>query len=77
MVKKIMVLVMLSSFLCGCGSFASRFEGGYHDEYYSGVKYSVHQADRGYGFYYLDVPFSFIFDTVMLPADIIRIESTH
>ncbi|MCD1127606.1 YceK/YidQ family lipoprotein [Jinshanibacter sp. LJY008] len=77
MVKKIMVVAMLSSFLCGCGSFASRFEAGYHDEYYSGVKYSVYQANRGYGVYYLDVPFSFIFDTVMLPADLIRIESTH
>ncbi|AKJ41845.1 YceK/YidQ family lipoprotein [Pragia fontium] len=77
MYSKIAIFVLFCSLLSGCGSFASRFEGGYHDEYYSGIKYSLSQADSGDGLYYIDVPFSFIFDTVMLPVDAIRIESSR
>ncbi|GKX54182.1 hypothetical protein SOASR030_02940 [Leminorella grimontii] len=62
--------------LAGCGSFASRFNG-HGDEYYSGVQYSLDRAREGYPAYYVDVPFSFLFDTVMLPADAIRIESSR
>lgn len=58
--------------LSGCGSFISRFDG-HGDEYYSGVRYSLDRAREGYPAYYVDVPFSFIFDTVMLPVDAVRI----
>lgn len=75
--KNILILLAVFFLLTGCGSFSSRFSAGYHDEYYSGVKYSMEQANYGNGFYYIDIPFSFVFDTVMLPADVIRIESSR
>lgn len=77
MKRNILILLALSFSMTGCGSFSSRFSAGYHDEYYSGVKYSIEQTNYGNGFYYIDIPFSFIFDTVMLPADVIRIESSR
>ncbi len=73
-----LMLMMIVSTLTACGSFASRFEGGNSEVYYPGVKYSMEKARSGYGgFYYFDVPFSFVFDTVMLPVDAIRIGTNN
>ncbi|WP_159566487.1 YceK/YidQ family lipoprotein [Budvicia diplopodorum] len=74
---KILLLLIITSVLTACGSFASRFEGGNSEVYYSGVKYSMQKGQEGYGFYYFDVPFSFVFDTVMLPVDAIRIGTNN
>lgn len=77
MIVRILLLFLMTLVLSACGSFASRFEGGNSEVYYSGVKYSMERAQGGYGFYYFDVPFSFVFDTVMLPVDAIRIGTNN
>ena len=64
------VLALLAGTLTGCGSIISRTVPGqgHGNQYYPGVQWDV--RDRPWRFILmLDLPFSLIFDTLLLPVD--------
>ncbi|GCR40648.1 YceK/YidQ family lipoprotein [Escherichia coli] len=65
------IIIILVISLSGCGSIISRTVpnqgGGY--QYYPGVQWTVRESNRWY-IVVLDLPFSLIVDTLLLPVDI-------
>lgn len=69
MIRMILVAAM-AIMLTGCGSIISRtIPGqGHGNQYYSGVKWDLRDSAWRY-VTILDLPFSLIFDTLLLPID--------
>ncbi|EOT1256895.1 YceK/YidQ family lipoprotein [Cronobacter sakazakii] len=67
---RIIAVLLAVWMLCGCGSIISRAVPGqgHGNQYYPGVQWDV--RDRPWRFILmLDLPFSLIFDTLLLPVD--------
>ena len=69
MIRMILVAAM-TIMLTGCGSIISRtIPGqGHGNQYYPGVKWDVRDSAWRY-VTILDLPFSLVFDTLLLPID--------
>lgn len=70
MLVRIMVVILCTSLLTGCGSLISRTVPGqgHGNTWYPGVQWDL--RDSGWRIItVLDLPFSLIFDTLMLPID--------
>ncbi|POP41931.1 YceK/YidQ family lipoprotein [Superficieibacter electus] len=67
---RIVLVVAMSIMLCGCGSVISRtIPGqGHGNQYYPGVQWDVRDSSWRW-LTVLDLPFSLIFDTLLLPLD--------
>ena len=67
---KVIIVVMMACLLSGCGSIISRtIPGqGHGNQYYPGVQWDVRDSAWRY-LTVLDLPFSRIFDTLLLPID--------
>ncbi|WP_459176881.1 YceK/YidQ family lipoprotein [Ewingella americana] len=67
--KKFMLIVLAGTSLTGCFSIGEHIQkGGCTDEYYDGTKKAVEVGQLAYPFW-LDVPFSAVMDTILLPVD--------
>jgi uncharacterized protein YceK len=67
---RMIVVVVMACLLSGCGSIISRtIPGqGHGNQYYPGVKWDVRDSAWRY-VTVLDLPFSLVFDTLLLPLD--------
>lgn len=67
---KVVIVIILSMLLSGCGSIISRaIPGqGHGNQYYPGVQWDLRDSPWRY-VTILDLPFSLIFDTLLLPMD--------
>ena len=67
---RIFVLIAMTLVLSGCGSIISRtLPGqGHGNQYYPGVQWDVRDSAWRY-LTILDLPFSLVFDTLLLPLD--------
>lgn len=72
--KKLIGLVLVASLLSGCGTLFGRHDGGYSGGIYPATKFDFRSmADTPFPvplLLILDLPFSLISDTIMIPADI-------
>lgn len=68
---KAVALVVIACLLSGCGSIVSRTIPGQGkgNQYYPGVQWDVRDSAWRY-VTILDLPFSLVFDTLLLPVDI-------
>ncbi|MFV4850259.1 YceK/YidQ family lipoprotein [Citrobacter freundii] len=68
---RILAVGIMIFFLSGCGSIISRtIPGqGHGNQYYPGVQWDVRDSAWRY-VTILDLPFSLVFDTLLLPLDI-------
>ncbi|WP_436875907.1 YceK/YidQ family lipoprotein [Siccibacter turicensis] len=66
-----MALIVIACLLSGCGSIVSRTIPGQGkgNQYYPGVQWDVRDSAWWY-VTILDLPFSLVFDTLLLPVDI-------
>ncbi|RKQ38931.1 YceK/YidQ family lipoprotein [Enterobacter sp. R1(2018)] len=64
------VVIMVACLLSGCGSIISRAVPGqgHGNQYYPGVQWDVRDSAWRY-ITVLDLPFSLVFDTLLLPID--------
>jgi uncharacterized protein YceK len=69
-VGKIIAVLVMALLLSGCGSIISRTVPGqgHGNQYYPGVRWDVREGAWRY-ITVLDLPFSLIFDTLLLPID--------
>jgi len=69
-VLKAIVVIMVACTLSGCGSIISRAVPGqgHGNQYYPGVQWDVRDSAWRY-ITVLDLPFSLVFDTLLLPID--------
>ncbi|MRS88429.1 YceK/YidQ family lipoprotein [Enterobacteriaceae bacterium RIT714] len=69
-VLKAIVVVLAACALSGCGSIISRAVPGqgHGNQYYPGVQWDVRDSAWRY-ITVLDLPFSLVFDTLLLPLD--------
>lgn len=67
---RIIVVIVVTSVLTGCGSIISRtIPGqGQGNQYYPGVQWDMRDSAWRY-LTVLDLPFSLVFDTLLLPID--------
>lgn len=67
---KALALVLAACLLSGCGSIISRTVPGqgHGNQYYPGVQWDVRDSAWRYVMV-LDLPFSLVFDTLLLPID--------
>lgn len=67
---KIIVVILVSGLLTGCGSIISRTVSGqgHGNQYYPGVQWDMRDSAWRY-LTVLDLPFSLVFDTLLLPID--------
>lgn len=67
---KMMVVILITGGLTGCGSIISRTMPGQGQghQYYPGVQWDMRDSAWRY-ITVLDLPFSLIFDTLLLPVD--------
>lgn len=67
---RMIVVVMVAGVLSGCGSIISRAVPGqgHGNQYYPGVQWDVRDSAWRY-ITVLDLPFSLVFDTLLLPID--------
>jgi uncharacterized protein YceK len=67
---RIITVVIMAMLLSGCGSIISRtIPGqGHGNQYYPGVQWDVRDSKWRY-LTVLDLPFSLVFDTLLLPID--------
>ena len=65
-----MALTLTAGLLSGCGSIISRTVPGqgHGNQYYQGVQWDVRDSAWRY-LTILDLPFSLVFDTLLLPLD--------
>ena len=79
---RLIVVSIMVTLLSGCGSIISRtIPGqGHGNQYYPGVQWDVRDSAWRY-VTILDLPFSLVFDTLLLPIDIhhgpINVHPTH
>ncbi|WP_407182311.1 YceK/YidQ family lipoprotein [Citrobacter europaeus] len=66
---RIVAVGIMVIFLSGCGSIISRTIPGHGNQYYPGVQWDVRDSAWRY-VTILDLPFSLVFDTLLLPLDI-------
>lgn len=68
---KAVALIVIACLLSGCGSIVSRTIPGQGkgNQYYPGVQWAVRDSAWRY-VTILDLPFSLVFDTLLLPVDI-------
>lgn len=68
---RITLLLIATLTLCGCGSIISRTVPGqgHGNQYYPGVQWDVRDSAWRW-LTILDLPFSLVFDTLLLPVDI-------
>lgn len=68
---RLIAVLMMAVLLSGCGSIISRVVPGqgHGNQYYPGVRWDVREGAWRY-ITVLDLPFSLIFDTMLLPIDI-------
>ncbi len=68
---RITLLLIATLLLCGCGSIISRTVPGqgHGNQYYPGVQWDVRDSAWRW-MTILDLPFSLVFDTLLLPIDI-------
>ncbi|UYU33270.1 YceK/YidQ family lipoprotein [Siccibacter colletis] len=68
---KAVAMVLIACLLSGCGSIISRTIPGQGkgNQYYPGVQWDVRDSAWRY-VTILDLPFSLVFDTLLLPVDI-------
>ncbi|MBS0847672.1 YceK/YidQ family lipoprotein [Citrobacter sp. JGM124] len=68
---RIIVVLLLTGALTGCGSIISRTVSGQGqgNQYYPGVQWDMRDSAWRY-LRVLDLPFSLVFDTLLLPIDI-------
>ncbi|MDY0971174.1 YceK/YidQ family lipoprotein [Siccibacter turicensis] len=68
---KAVALIVIACLLSGCGSIVSRTIPGQGkgNQYYPGVQWDVRDSAWRY-VTILDLPFSLVFDTLLLPVDI-------
>lgn len=68
---RITLLLIATLLLCGCGSIISRTVPGqgHGNQYYPGVQWDVRDSAWRW-LTILDLPFSLVFDTLLLPIDI-------
>jgi uncharacterized protein YceK len=69
-VLRAIVVIMIACVLSGCGSIISRAVPGqgHGNQYYPGVQWDVRDSAWRY-ITVLDLPFSLVFDTLLLPID--------
>ncbi len=69
-VLKIITVMLVASLLTGCGSIISRTVSGqgHGNQYYPGVQWDMRDSAWRY-LTVLDLPFSLVFDTLLLPID--------
>lgn len=67
---RIIVIILFTSLLTGCGSIISRTVSGQGqgNQYYPGVQWDMRDSAWRY-LTILDLPFSLVFDTLLLPID--------
>lgn len=65
---RIVIVALMACLLSGCGSIISRTIGRGHGNQYYGVKWDVRDSAWRY-VTVLDLPFSLVFDTLLLPID--------
>lgn len=65
---RLVITVLLTLCLSGCGSIISRTVPGQGHQYYPGVRWDLRDTVWRY-LTVLDMPFSLIFDTLLLPVD--------
>ena len=67
---RIIAVILLTCLLTGCGSIISRTVSGqgHGNQYYPGVQWDMRDSPWRY-IRVLDLPFSLIFDTLLLPID--------
>ncbi|MBJ3815973.1 YceK/YidQ family lipoprotein [Shimwellia pseudoproteus] len=67
---KAVIIVLISLMLSGCGSIISRTVPGqgHGNQYYPGVQWDLRDSPWRY-VTVIDLPFSLIFDTLLLPVD--------
>ncbi|XNN29774.1 YceK/YidQ family lipoprotein [Escherichia coli] len=69
---RLIVVSIMVTLLSGCGSIISRTipgAGAWQPRYYPGVQWDVRDSAWRY-VTILDLPFSLVFDTLLLPIDI-------
>ncbi|MBS9427600.1 YceK/YidQ family lipoprotein [Photorhabdus luminescens] len=67
-------VVLISAILTGCGTFGSRVTHGYECKVYPATQFDIQGIKEGYPFSSLiDLPFSIITDTLILPWDTHRL----
>lgn len=68
---RFIVVGIMVALLCGCGSIISRTMPGqgHGNQYYPGVQWDVRDSAWRY-VTILDLPFSLVIDTLLLPIDI-------
>ncbi|BDH46320.1 lipoprotein [Salmonella enterica subsp. enterica serovar Choleraesuis] len=68
---RILLVAVIAFCLSGCGSIISRTVPGqgHGNQYYPGVQWDLRDSSWRY-LTVLDLPFSLIFDTLLLPIDI-------
>lgn len=66
---RVLLVIAMTLFLSGCGSIISRTAPpGHGNQYYPGVQWDVRDSAWRY-ITILDLPFSLVFDTLLLPLD--------
>lgn len=67
---KIIAVILVTGLLTGCGSIISRTVSGqgHGNQYYPGVQWAMRDSAWRY-LTVLDLPFSLVFDTLLLPID--------
>ena len=67
---KAIIVIFISLMLSGCGSIISRTVPGqgHGNQYYPGVQWDLRDSPWRY-VTVIDLPFSLIFDTLLLPID--------
>ena len=65
---RLIVVSIMVTLLSGCGSIISRTIPGQGNQYYPGVQWDVRDSAWRY-VTILDLPFSLVFDTLLLPID--------
>ena len=67
---RIAIVILMASLLTGCGSIISRTISGqgHGNQYYPGVQWDMRDSAWRY-LTVLDLPFSLVFDTLLLPID--------
>lgn len=67
---KAIIVILVSLMLSGCGSIISRTVPGqgHGNQYYPGVQWDLRDSPWRY-VTVIDLPFSLIFDTLLLPVD--------
>ena len=67
---RVLLVIAMTLFLSGCGSIISRTVPGqgHGNQYYPGVQWDVRDSAWRY-ITIFDLPFSLVFDTLLLPLD--------